>query len=388
MLRPVAVGVVLVLASTAAEAADIPCSPVEAGVIHVDGLLQDWDGVEAIEVGGRSADLSFTVRCNYDAKALYLAIDVRDDYLARTKDAHPAEDHVELAFSDGRKIDRLVIYPSDPARGVRRVARWSSGRGLAGVELADARLATGWTVEARLARASVPGFVPDAQLLRAAIAVSDCDSKARPAAKSRLGTAPTGGADSLGAIVFPQASSSLDAFLRDRKLAASELWFDRPARSGGGSVRAVVGPGLVAFVSDEYAWLALPLRERKDLLDARLVDLAGDGREALVIRYVERAANGSREVLAAFRPGGEGLRRAFGVETGKAQGANRLATRVSFVKRGRATDLLIEALPATGWTQASYREQRDAELAPLPTPWDTPPRARFQFKGDLYSRSE
>src|SRR5678815_4808082 len=76
-----------------ARAADVPCGAVEPDVIHVDGILNDWGDVAGIDIGGRDADFSFTVKCNYDAKTLYLAVDVRDDYLVRTRDARAAEDH-------------------------------------------------------------------------------------------------------------------------------------------------------------------------------------------------------------------------------------------------------------------------------------------------------
>src|SRR5262245_57547534 len=89
----------LALATTApARAADIPCGPVEKDVVRVDGLLDDWRDVSGIDIGGRDADFSFTVKCNYDEKTLYLAVDMRDDYLVRSRETRPAEDHVEVAF--------------------------------------------------------------------------------------------------------------------------------------------------------------------------------------------------------------------------------------------------------------------------------------------------
>jgi hypothetical protein len=372
-----------------ARAADLACGPVEAGVIHVDGILEDWEGVEGLDVGGRDPDLSFTARCNYDAQWLYLAVDVRDDYLARTRDGRTGEDHVEIGFADGAKVDRLVIYPGDPSLGIRRVVRWSSGRPVKGVEIGDARLAHGWAVEARLKLAALPGWTPGAPILKMAIAVTDCDSRVNPVAKQTRATAPLDGPATLGVIEFPEARQSLDAFLRDRRLKPGDVWFDRVGHvAPKGSARVVVAGGYLAFVSDEYAYVALPIHDRRDLLDARLADLAGDGREAAVVRYLERAPNGTREVLGAFRMTGDGLRRTFGVEVGKSQGGNRLATRVSFIKKGRATEILVEALAATGWTEKTFREGRADDVVAIPTPWSTPPRARFRFKGDDYFRVE
>lgn len=405
MLRRAVVSVAVGLACSSGpvRAADLPCGPVEAGVIHLDGLLDDWDGVEGIDVGGHDPDLSFTVRCNYDDKALYLAFEVRDDYLVRTREAGPAEDHLELAFAAGERpragahsiggkgggLDRLLIYPADPAARLKRIVRWASGRAARGVEVAEARLPEGWAVELRLALAAVPGYTEGAPLLKASVGVYDCDSKLHPAVEASLSTASMDSPETLGAIVFPESASSLDAFLRDRHLERADVRFDRVGKvAGGASGRAVVAGPWLAIIGDEYHYVSLPIGGGKDLLDARLVDLGGDGRDAVVLRYVERSPEGEREVLAAFRLSSEGLRRVFACEVGRSRGASALRAKVSFVKKGRATDLLVEALPAKGWTFATYHEPRADDLAPIPTPWDKPPRARFHFQGDVYFQSE
>src|SRR5262249_31374762 len=152
-----------------------------------DGLLDDWNDVSGIDIGGRDNDLSFTVKCNYDASTLYLAIDVRDDYLVRSKQAKPAEDHLAIAFADRGTVEKLVVYPAD-ASAPHKVF-WEPAkkkRPLRGVEVADARQPRGWAVEARIALASVPGWSQGAQLIKLAVAVYDCDSKAKPKVEAQL----------------------------------------------------------------------------------------------------------------------------------------------------------------------------------------------------------
>src|SRR5204863_275901 len=110
---------------------------------------------------------------------------------------------------------------------------------------------------------------------------------------------------------------------RDRRLKPSDLRFDQIGRVlPTGPARVVVAGRTVGVISDEYAYLELPAASAKDVIDVRLVDLAGDGHDAIVVRYRERAGEGSREVLAAYRMVDEGLRRTFGVEVGKSLGAN------------------------------------------------------------------
>jgi len=75
---------------------EIPCSPVERGVVQIDGLLMDWKGVQGVGADDTKQivrgdaqwsgpdDLSFDLYCSHDADSLYLAINVKDDYFIRT----------------------------------------------------------------------------------------------------------------------------------------------------------------------------------------------------------------------------------------------------------------------------------------------------------------
>jgi len=383
-----AVAAVLLALAAGARATEIPCAPVEPDVIRADGLLDDWAGVAGAELGAGS-DFALTVKCNYDRDTLYLLADVRDDYLARTRAAHAAEDHVEFGFADGDKVERLIVYPADGA--VPHRVRWASGHKLVGVEEADALQPRGWAVELRIALASVPGWSAGAPSLRLAAAAFDCDSKANPSVESALATAPLPWTDParLGAIEFAEARAALDGFLRDRHLSMRDVRFDRIGRVlPQGNARVIVGGRTLAVISDEYAYLELPVASAADVLEVRLVDLAGDGHDAILVRYREGGPSGAREVLAAYRMAGEGLRRTFGVEVAKSQGPNRLSTKINFVKRKSATDIVVEAQPAVGWTEATYRDAPDGELAPIPLPWTKERRVRFGFRGDEYYRVE
>jgi hypothetical protein len=394
-LRPAsvfAIALLVVLAAASARAADIPCGPVDPDVIHIDGLLDDWNEVSGIDAGGRERDFSFTVKCNYDARSLYLAIDVRDDYLVRTKEAKPAEDHLQIVFGARGRVERLTIYPADLNAKIPHKVHWSSPKKpVKGVEVAESLQPAGWSVEARIPLAQVPGWSPNAPLIKLAVAGYDCDSKAKPAIEATVETAPTKKFGTLGSTEFAEGHAAIEAFLKDRNLRKSDVMFDRPARVGGqGNARLVLAPPYLAVISDEYAYLQLPVASRADVKEVRVADLAGDGRDFALVRYVERGGGGSREVLGAYRVVADGLRRTFGVEVGKQVGTSKLSTKVKIVRRGkrRGVEILIEPLPAVGFTEATYQEAPAADLVPIVTPWTTPPRQRFQFRGEEYFRVE
>src|SRR2546425_635009 len=136
-MRLAALSFILVAAVQPARAADIPCGAVEPDVIGIDGLLEDWNEVPGIDIGGGAGDLSFTVKCNYDNRSLYLAVDVRDDYLVRTRAAKPGEDHVEIDFADRDKIEKLVVFPGDSQARVPHKLFWQGGRKSKDVQVAD-----------------------------------------------------------------------------------------------------------------------------------------------------------------------------------------------------------------------------------------------------------
>jgi hypothetical protein len=369
MQRLLVVAVAL-LGAARAQAADLHCGPVEKGTIEIDGLLEDWKDVEGIDGGGRDANLSFTIKCNVDDKALWLVIDVRDNYFVRTAGAKPGEDHIQLLLG-GR---RVTIYPGDQGSlKDKLVPEWK------GMRTAGALQPKGWAVELGIPLATISGFKPGMPSLPFRVAVADCD------AKSSLKTERT--VESQGAILFAEGESALEAFLKERNLRKGDIFFERAivlARNAG--ARVIMAGKYMAAISDGYLYQELPFRDRTDMKDARVLDLAGDGRGALVVQYTERAAAGSRDVLAVYRFDGDRVSRTLAVEIAKQQGGSRVEDKVSFVKRGKATDIVIEAGSATGFNKDTYKESPAEDMIPILLPWGDERRAHYQFRGDEYLR--
>ena len=368
----------LVLIPATARAADLPCGPAEKGTINLDGLTDDWAEVPGLDAGGRDANLSFTIKCNTEESNLMLLVDVRDSYFVRTKAAKPGEDHIELTLAG----HRLTVFPGD-ARAIPTLVRWGS-KPAKNIKAVSALQQAGWAVELAIPMSAIPGYKVGMPLAYKA-EVADCDSKAA------LKTERT--VDSSGSIVFAEGDSALDGFLKDRNLRKSDIWFDKGISLGGKSGgRVVVAGKYLAFITDGYVFIELPIKSRADVKDARVVDLAGDGHGAVVMRYVERGGGGSRDVLAAWRIVGDSeIRRVFAAEVGKQSAAGRVDDKVAFVKRGRATDVVIDAGAPAGLSAATWRETPAEDMVPVMLPWapDKDGRhARYQFQGDEYKRAQ
>jgi len=380
--------VLLVLFPATAWAADLPCGPAEKGTINLDGLTDDWTEVEGIDAGGRDANLSFTLKCNVEESHIMLLVDVRDSYFVRTKAAKPGEDHIELTLGG----HRLTVFPGD-ARAIPTLVRWGT-KPAKNIKAVSALQQAGWAVELAIPMSAIPGYKAGMPLQYKA-AVADCDSKAA------LKTERT--VDSSGAIVFAEGDAALEGFLKDRNLSRRDIWFDKGIALGGkAGGRAVIAGKYLAFITDGYVFIELPIKQRADVKDARLVDLAGDGRQAIVVRYVERGGagplpkdrgavgpvSGTRDVLAAWRVNGDEIRRVFAAEVGKQTPAGRVDDKVAFVKRGRATDIVVDAGAATGLSAATWRESPADDMIPVMLPWADDRHARYQFQGDEYKRAQ
>lgn len=355
---------------TLARAADLPCGPADKGTIDLDGLTEDWKDVDGIDAGQRDPNLSFTVKCNVEPNVLMLLVDVRDNYFVRTQAAKPGEDHLELVLA-GKHIH---LWPGNAANLKDKVVPVVKG-----MRTATALQPQGWAMELAIPLNQIPGFHPGNSTIKYALTAKDCDSKAS------LKTERT--VDTTGNILFAEGQSNLEGFLKDRHLSPGDVFFDKPMRMGkkeGG--RVVMAGKYAAAITDGFIYLELPFKDRKDLKEAKVIDLAGDNRDALVLRYFERGGGGSREVIAAYRFDGENVRRVFAAEVGKFQGANKIEDKVAFVKRGRATDILIEAGKAAGFDQTNYKESPAEDVAPILLPWGDDKKARYQFRGDEYLR--
>jgi hypothetical protein len=374
-------GLVLLAAGAGrSAAADLPCGPAERGTVQLDGILDDWQEVEGIDVGGRDPNLSFTLKCNLEPGALLLLVDVRDNYFVRTKQARPGEDHITLTLS-GKP---LIIYPGDASAIPTRVT-WGAATPANRVRAFSALQDKGYAVELQLPLGAVPGYRAGMPLPFKA-EVADCDSKAQLKVERSL--------DTQGSIVFAEGDNALESFLKDRGLKRGDVYFDRGVALGGKSgARLLLAAGkdkqYLAALSDGFTYIELPYRTRADLKEARIFDLAGDGRQALVLRYVERGGQGVREVLGIWRVVSESqIERVFAAEVGKSAGANRIDDKVSFIKRGRATDILIEAGAASGFSAANFKEEPASDMVPILLPWGDDRRARYQFSGDQYRRAQ
>ncbi|MEO6953706.1 MAG: hypothetical protein ABI321_18025 [Polyangia bacterium] len=347
---------------TTAWAADLPCPPVESGNIALDGLADDWRDAQA--VSGGDAEAGVTLRCDVEGKTLYLEVEATDKRVIRTSAAHAGEDHLELKV--GKKT--FKVFPSS---GTVR------GKVTPSARMASSSSDTGFVVELSMPLKSIGlGAHPDR--IPYSLTFADCDSAAA------LKTEHTAVVE--GELAFSSGPSTLDSFLTERSLSRSVVRWTRSTRDHGRSVDFVQAGKYLAALTDGYTFVELPVSDGTDVKDPRLVDLAGDGRPAVLLRYIERDGEGSREILAAYRLSGATLQRVFAAEVGKHTPGGTLVTKVTLRSHGRGTDLVLEAQAAQGLSTATYSEAPATDVEPILLPWTAAKRAVYTFSGDGFQK--
>jgi hypothetical protein len=354
--------VLLSAVPAAAFAVEVPCSPAEAGTIVLDGLSDDWREVPALQ----GSDPGVSLRCNTEGKTLYLAIEVADERVVRTKQAKSGEDHVTLTV--GRQ--RYTLFPAAGAEKAKAVPA---------TKVASSSNDKGFVIELAFPFGKFAGLGRGLERLPVSLRFDDCDAAASLKTERTVTVA--------GELAFTAGESTLDSFLNDRGLTRSHVRWRKPIKVAGKRSELILAGKLVAVVGDGYGFVELPVADGGDVRNPRLVDLAGDGRPTVVLEYTERGGGGERVVLAAFRPEGNGVRRVFAAEIGKRTSeGGRLSSKVDLKRHGKATDIVLSAQPAQGLTADTYKEAPASDLVPILLPWAAPKKAVYTFSGDGYTQ--
>jgi len=348
-----------------ASAGSLACETADAGTITVDGMLDDWQGVDKDRAGGKDADQSFDVRCLLEGDTLAVSIDVRDDHLTRIHKAsaklQAAEDHLDVTLGGVA----LRLWPGKDKEAPRRllVAGKKTKKLPKWVQVEDTQEPKGWSLEIAVPTAKLGA----SDSLDAKITFTDADDETVHST-TQLDDALT---LTLGAAA-PKATAAdtLDGFLRDTKLKKKDLTLDQTA----GGVHYVAGGKFLGVVGDKYSYVELPVDDAKDVKKIELADLRGDGKRE-VVAVLDQAGDGSsREVVAVFGADGDALQQLFAVEVHLAAAGNTIDDTWTLEPRkvkgkAKGQELRVEADKATGWDEDSFEETpTDAEA--IHVPWD------------------
>jgi hypothetical protein len=363
----------------AAAPSELTCTLVAGGLIQIDGLLDDWQGMRELTKAGpdpRSAALA--LRCAYDQQNLYLVANITDDRLVRTRARTKDEDHLVFAFG----ALRLEVYPAAAEAGAKLYAGWI-GKGGPKVAVADSLQKRGWSVELALPLAKIPGFTAHAPGVTVAVELYDADVITAHRIDNVVSTGDV-------LLAFEEAAAGLKQLLDQLGLHRGDITLDTVAEMDGeaGPERVIAAGKYVGVIGEGYLYLELPVASAKDVLGVEVRDLGGAGKSSLIVRTVERGNGGAREVLSIWNLHGGAIQRTFAHEIAKQVGNARMTNRWELVPRGkgkRGLDLLITPGDVTGFSEATWRETPAQDMAPILLPWGPKKQELWHFERDEVS---
>ncbi len=378
----------ILLTGSAASAGSMwrTCDLVELDYFAIDGRIDDWSSIRYTSVGSGD-DAVLKLRCAYDKDNLYLALDVVDDRLIRTRQGRKqAEDHVTVElWVVGRKL-KFSFLPGS-ATGKRKLITGKSR--MKWLQVEDSLQPKGFSVEVALPRKKIPGVGRGTPALNAAITFSDTD---RATAGKIQRTRRFAGRLYLEAGVRAYRALKSKLRLRNKDITLDRLADVDPVA---GAERVVAGGRYVGVVSDEFSYMQLPVKSAKDIKKLQLIDFDGDGRSFLVGHYRQYGGGGAREVVSIWELKGDGsflVVLAFEVLK-ELQGA-KLSNRWTLVPRGklrqksrreskRGFDLLVEAEAATGIDSSNWNEMPATDVQPIILPWADEKAVLYHFDGNV-----
>jgi hypothetical protein len=159
-----------------------------------------------------------------------------------------------------------------------------------------------------------------------------------------------------------------------------------------GLERVVVGGRTLGILGEKYYFMTFPV-PRKDVLEVKLVDLAGGGKPSILVRYVERGSGGSREVLGVWSllPDGS-FAHPFAHEVAKEGPGGRITDvwtlepktekKGKRVKKLKGFDIVITPGESRGYTKDTWNESPAEDMTPILLPWEKSKKERWRFEGD------
>jgi hypothetical protein len=363
----------------------------------VDGVLKEWTApltLLGVRVSGQtgSNDLGAAAALATDDTHLFVALDITDEKLVRTKALAETEDHVRLTLvfpgeaGAASNTAEILLFPGDPGN-VAGAVRRKGGGVIAGTSLVEAPRASGggYSFEAKIPWASLPEGGKTRVGLRGALRVYDNDGKGL---EGVIGTAAEGPSDGLPRIPIEAEVSIDDVFAKDKQLSgAPTLDVVADVAGDGQRERIVVWDRWVLIAGAHYRggkeFFFADLGADKTKLSALAVrDVTGDGKPELVFRRKEGATDNFREGFFVQGLGGEALVPLFSHEVGITTPAGSVSDDVKISGK----ELTVSIGAAKGFDAASFREPTQTTWQPMLLPWGPVKSRTFGWDGTGFAK--
>jgi hypothetical protein len=339
------------------------CDMAPTSELSIDGLLDDWRDKAVLTRAGSPADGAIEVRCAWDGKAIAFALDIKDDRIIRVKGGK--EDHVTLSLAAGGRPVLVDVFPGNSMAKpkITKPAR---------VEAADSLQPKGFSVELAIPASAIPDLAPATTSFALDLVFHDSD-------------AATGGDLTPVAVKQPielgDRKDLLDDFLTTVRLRKVDIKLDtlvelEPERKG--KERIVAGGTVIGVLTEQFAYVTLPAASPDDIKKIELMPLGPRGQQIVSALVRQTGNGGSRELLMMWTVWSGQLQPLVNIEVRKELGGNVLATTYKIVKGKKGPELVVEPVPAVGFTPETFNEVPAGDSDSIVLPWD-PERAGIAY---------
>jgi hypothetical protein len=342
-----------------ASAGTVRCDDQSNAELAVDGMLDDWKSNQVLARIGAPADGAIALKCSWDGSSLGLALDVSDDRVVRvpgTKSGHEDRVDISLAVAGGKPI-AIVVYPGNAIAKDKILAPPRTA-------VADSLQPNGFSIEAKIPAARVPGFSPSTPAFELRITFHDSD-RAAGGDDTSLVLATT--------VELGDKKDLLDDFLHEVRLKRADVKLDAMAEldpDRKGKERIVAGGTVIGVLTDQFAYATLPVPKASDVREVKLIPLGTRGLQVVEAIVRQTGNGGSRDLLMLWTVWSGQLQPLGQIEIRKEQGANVLESQWTINKGKKGPELVITPKPAVGWTAGTWNEQAASDADSILLPWD------------------
>ena len=295
----------------------------------VDGMLDDWKSNQVLARIGAPADGAIALKCSWDGSSLGLALDIADDRVVRVpgnKRGHEDRVDISLAVAGGKPI-AIVVYPGTA------IAPGEDPRAGEGRAVADSLQPNGFSIEAKIPASRVPGFSPSTPAFELRITFHDSD-QAAGGDETDLVLATT--------VELGDKKDLLDDFLREVRLKRGDVKLDAMAEldpDRKGKERLVAGGTVIGVLTDQFAYVTLPVPKASDVREVKLLPLGSRGLQVVEAVVRQSGNGGSRDLLMLWTVWSGQLQPLGQIEVRKEQGPNVLEAQWTIGKGRKGPEL-------------------------------------------------
>jgi len=364
------------------------------GQIKVDGSLRDWPSRGFGELGEGEAGSTRYILA-YDDKTLFIAAEIHDDTMVRTKKAGRGEDALVLTLALPTRSGRYLkteawLYAGVVGETASRIALSPRTSKASAAKIVEGPLQKGQGV---VLEASIPWQAfkggGNYHLARAALRMQDVD---RRGGKKSVSATARGKAATLPELGMQGgASEGLSAFRRERGIPGATPRHDFVGDVSGDRMLervVIVGTHVVVLgAGGQFTYRELPVVGAADVRAASLQDLTGNGHPELAVTVRQQNAQGSRHLLQVMGFAGGGPDVIWSIETRKEtpEGSVEASVELKKAKRKKPAQVIASVGESKGLSVDNYREQPAVGIEPILLPWGPVLRRVYAYQDGAFA---